>query len=133
MPIDSTTVAIVLDPQFGGELQQLAARMPVWIVDSAVNRSPIEAEWTRRRHDGAEREVTVFRMIEGMTPADHVVAMLRTIEEHHGPRVQTPPFRTLVVVGAEPTPAVVAAIRKLGGGEPVATPEGFSVHFERDS
>ena len=66
MPLDLTTIAIVLDPDFGARLHELAARMPVWVVDSPGNRSSIESEWTRRRRDGAERELSVLRTIEGV-------------------------------------------------------------------
>ena len=131
MTIDLTSVAIVLDPDFGAELHQLAARMPVWIVDSPGNRSAIEAEWTRRRRDGAERELSVFRAIDGLTASEHLAALLRTVDGTHGPAVQDPPFRTLLVFGASADETADAAVRRLGGGMPVATESGFSVAFAR--
>jgi hypothetical protein len=131
MTIDLTSAAIVLDPDFGAELHSLAARMPVWIVDSPGNRAAIEAEWTRRRRDGAVRELSVFRAIDGLSPSDHLAALVRTIDAAHGPGAQDPPFRTLLVYGASPDEIAAIAVRALGGGEPVATVDGFSVAFAR--
>ncbi len=131
MPIDLTTVAIVLDDNFGAALQPLAERMPVWIVDSPGNRAAIEGEWTRRRRDGVERELSVFRMIDGLSPADHLVALLRTIDSAHGPAAQEPPFTTLLVFGAAPDDALTGAIGSAGGSAPQAMPDGFSAKFAR--
>lgn len=131
MPIDLTTVAIVLDENFGAALQQLAERMPVWIVDSPGNRAAIEGEWTRRRRDGVERELSVFRLIDGLSPADHIVALLRAIDAAHGPAAQESPFTTLLVCGATPDPQLAAAIRSAGGSTPHATSDGFSAKFAR--
>ena len=132
MPLDLSTVAIVLDPDYGAQLHALAARNPVWIVDAPGNRAAIESEWTRRRHDGAERELSVFRMIEGLSPSEHIAALLRTIDRAHGPGVQDPPFTTLVVIGASADAVAIAAISAAGGGSAVETSDGFSVRFVRD-
>ncbi len=133
MPLDLTTVAIVLDPQFAAALHGLAAQMPVWIVDSPGNRPAIEDEWTRRRREGAERELSVFRMIDGLTASDHIVALLRTIDAAHGPGAQAAPFTTLLVYGAEADAITSPSIRALGVGEPLPTADGFSVRFKRDA
>ena len=131
MPLDFSTIAIVLDADFGAQLHELASRIPVWIVDTPGNRSSIESEWTRRRRDGAERELNVFRMIDGLSPSDHIAALLRTIDRQHGPSSEVGPFATLLVIGAPVDAAPVAAIRAIGGGAPVETDNGFRVAFAR--
>jgi hypothetical protein len=131
MPLDLSTVAIVLDPGFGAQLHELAARMPVWIVDAPGNRASIESEWTRRRQDGVERELSVFRMIDGLAPSEHIAAILRTIEAHHGPAAQQPPFTTLLVIGAGIDATVARAISASGGSEPIPTADGFRAAFDR--
>jgi hypothetical protein len=70
-------------------------------------------------------------MIDGLSPADHVAALVRTIDRQHGPSVQEPAFSTLLVIGAAAEPSAVAAIRAIGGGAPLATDEGFTVEFRR--
>lgn len=131
MPLDFSTVAIVLDADFGAQLHELASRIPVWIVDTPGNRSSIESEWTRRRRDGAERELNVFRMIDGLSPSDHIAALLRTVDRQHGPSAEGGPFATLLVIGAPVDAAPVAAIRAIGGSAPVETDNGFRVAFAR--
>ena len=131
MPLDFSTVAIVLDPDFGAQLHELASRIPVWIVDSPGNRSSIESEWTRRRRDGAERELNVFRMIDGLSPSDHIAALLRTIDKQHGAGAEDGPFVTRLVIGAVADTAPIAALRAVGGGWPVETSNGFRVPFSR--
>jgi hypothetical protein len=131
MPLDLSTISIVLDADFGARLHELAARMPVWIVDTAGNRAAIESEWTRRRRDGAERELSVFRMIEGLSPAEHIAALVRTIDRQHGPSAQDPAFTKLVVIGANIDPVATSAIGAIGGGAPVGTDDGFTVEFRR--
>jgi hypothetical protein len=131
MTLDLSTIAIVLDASFGVRLHELAARMPVWIVDTPGNRAAIETEWTRRRRDGAERELSVFRMIDGLSPAEHVAALVRTIDRQHGPTAQSPAFTTLLVIGTASDPVSTAAIRAAGGGPPVDNEDGFAVEFRR--
>ena len=131
MTIDFTSVAIVLDPAFGAELHALAAQMPVWIVDSPANRPAIEAEWTRRRRDRVERELSVFRSIDGLKPSDHLAALLKTIDASHGPAAQDPPFRKLLVFGGAPDETATVAVLAVGGDVPVATVSGFSATFPR--
>jgi hypothetical protein len=131
MPLDFSTVAIVLDADFGAQLHELASRVPVWIVDTPGNRSSIESEWTRRRRDGAERELNVFRMIDGLSASDHIAALLRTIDKKHGAGAEDGPFATLLVIGAFADAAPIAALRAVGGGLPVETSNGFRVPFSR--
>ena len=131
MPLDFSTVAIVLDADFGAQLHELASRVPVWIADTPGNRPSIESEWTRRRRDGADRELNVFRMIDGLSPSDHIAALLRTIDSQHGAAAEDGPFATLLVFGAPADAAPVAALRAIGGGFPVATADGFRVEFAR--
>lgn len=131
MPLDFSTVAIVLDADFGAQLHELASRIPVWIVDTPGNRLSIESEWTRRRRDGAERELNVFRMIDGLSASDHIAALLRTIDKQHGAGAEDGPFATLLVIGAFADAAPIAALRAVGGGLPVETSNGFRVEFAR--
>ena len=131
MPLDFSTVAIILDPDFGSQLGELASRMPVWVVDTPGNRASIESEWARRRRDGAERELSVFRMIDGLSHGEHIAALLRTIDAHYGEASDDGPFETLLVLGASADEAPVAVIRSFGGSDPIAMSGGFRVAFVR--
>jgi len=53
-------VAIVFDQEFGERLGALVMRMPVWIVESAANRSGVSDAWNRAT-EWPQISVTVFR------------------------------------------------------------------------
>ena len=129
--LDLTTIAIVLDPEFGAQLFAIAALHPVWVVDSPANRPVIEAVWSQRRLDKVPREVTIFRAIDGMSPQEHVAALLGTIDAHHGPAVQHPAFVTLVVDGAAPDDRLREALRSHGATRVEETGRGFRAQFGR--
>ena len=70
-------------------------------------------------------------MIDGLSPSDHIAALLRTIDAHHGTSAEDGPFEMLLVYGAGVDAAPRAAIASFSGGEPVATRDGFRVAFAR--
>lgn len=119
----------MLDPEFGAGLFALAERHPVWVVDSPTNRPIIEALWSQRRHEREPREVNVFRAIEGLSAADHVLALLRSIDAAHGPGVQEPPFATLVVDGVAADEGLTAALRARGATAIEPTGRGLRAFF----
>lgn len=121
----------MLDPDYGAELFAVAALHPVWIVESPANRPVIEAVWSQRRLDKVPREVTIFRAIDGMSPQEHVAALLGTIDAHHGPGVQHPAFVTLVVEGAAPDDRLRDVLRSHGATRVEETRRGFRAQFRR--
>jgi len=120
----------VLDPEFGSRLFAVAEAHPVWIVDSPVNRPAIEGVWAQRRQDRVAREVNVFRAIDGLSPADHVSALLRSIDSAHGKGVQHPPYRALMVEGASADDALSSALRSRGMSVTRTTATGFRATFD---
>lgn len=56
----SRRVAIVFDQEFGDRLASLVMRTPVWIVESAPNRSAASEAWNRAI-EWPHISVTVFR------------------------------------------------------------------------
>jgi hypothetical protein len=129
--LDLTTVAIVLDPDYGSELLAVAALHPVWIVDSPANRPMIEAVWAERRAAKVPREVNVFRAIDGLSPAEHVAALMRSVDAAHGPSAQDPAYRTLVVQGVALDDALNALLLARGATSTWPTTHGFTAIFER--
>lgn len=96
----SRTVAIVLDPAFAAALPALAGRASVWVVDTPENRPAIESLWTARRTRAADYDVTVFRMIPGLSPESHVDGVVRSVEKQHDPEEPTVIVATIEVHGA---------------------------------
>ena len=100
------TVAIVLDPAFTSRLASLAERAAVWIVDSQENRPAIETLWTARRTRGAMYDVTVFRMIPGLGPEQHVGGVLQSVEMRPDADEPAVPTGAVEVHGAALTDAM---------------------------
>ena len=129
--LDLTTIAIVLDPEYGSELLAVAPRHPVWIVDSPANRPMIEAVWAERRAAKVPREVNVFRAIDGLSPAEHVAALMRSVDAAHGPSAQDPAYRTLIVEGVALDDALNALLLARGATSTRTTRRGFTAVFDR--
>jgi hypothetical protein len=76
------TVEVVVDPDFPGDVIALAARRPVWIVESEHNRPIIDAAWQLGREtamfevsrcvlkDPKERESNLFEILGSLD--DHL-------------------------------------------------------------
>jgi hypothetical protein len=104
----SRRVAIVFDADFGDRLATLAMRMPVWIVESATNRSAV-SEAMNRATEWPHISVTVFR------PTDDLKHLLSQIG--HPQRVD--------VIGLQLSDEVRDAMRDGGFARVVETNEGF--------
>jgi len=104
----SRRVAIVFDADFGDRLAALAMRTPVWIVESAANRSAV-AEAMNRATEWPHISVTVFR------PTDDLKHLLSQIG--HPQRVD--------VIGLRLTDDLHDAMRDGGFANVVATFDGF--------
>jgi len=104
----SRRVAIVFDAEFGDRLLTLAMRTPVWIVESAANRSAV-AEAMNRATEWPHISVTVFR------PTDDLKNVLSQIG--HPQRVD--------VIGLRLADDSRDAMRTAGFTKVVETNDGF--------
>ena len=55
-------VAVVLDLEFGDRLSELAARLPVWIVDTPANRRAAQKHWGEHPGLSDTEGVTTFKV-----------------------------------------------------------------------
>jgi hypothetical protein len=104
----SRRVAIVFDAEFGDRLLTLVMRTPVWIVESAANRSAV-AEAMNRATEWPHISVTVFR------PTDELKHLLSQIG--HPQRVD--------VIGLTLSDGARKAMRDGGFTRVVETSDGF--------
>jgi hypothetical protein len=114
-------VAIVLIPDFAAELEGLARRMPVWVVDTPANRAAAD----RLRRASPDLDLTVFRAAPGYAPEEICADVLGTVELHHGPYSRDPPCGALEVVGAAASPRVREALSAEGFAVVAERPGGF--------
>ena len=107
-------VAIVVDPNYGVRLRELASVRPVWIADTSVNRAVAE-ELSRERKEGlGSTDVTVFRVNPKATPEDWCYGVLEAVDLHHGGLSSSTPYRAIRVIGCEPTERLRAALTNFG-------------------
>src|SRR5690348_14444239 len=99
LPRSIYCVAIVVDPEFGPRLTELAARMPVWVVDTPTNRSATERIWAAATRP-TEGGVTLFRSDLSVPPDERIAAILNDVEVHHGEYSHDPALNGLEIHGA---------------------------------
>lgn len=94
----NSQIALVLDPEFGDELNLLQALMPVWIIESPRNQAVVE----KNRHTQSSGEVeliTTFQAREGESLAMVCERIVQSLDDHHNEYAQTPGYRELRVIG----------------------------------
>jgi hypothetical protein len=107
----STRVALVLDPDYGERLRELATQMAVRIIDSPTNKAVARELW--ERNPNAEHMITTFKepSVRAETCSE---GLMENIELHHGHHSQTPALRELEVVGLKLTPTVQKVLTDFG-------------------
>jgi len=127
-------VAIVVDPNFGERLIQLAAELHVWAVDSPANRTAAERiRATPGAANSLERGITMFGAALGAAPERVVADILATVDLHHGVYSHTPAWSIVHVYGAPISPSLRLALRELGFSEAREFPEGFTAALGQES
>jgi hypothetical protein len=111
-------VYVVVDPAFGARLSGLPRGVPVWIVDTPTNRRAVEAHRKAHAEPNHFTGMTTFKP-GGDTPAECVLAILRTVDEHH------PHWRELRIIGAAADDGAVGGLRDFGVTSVSDQPEGL--------
>jgi hypothetical protein len=92
----TSTIALVLDRNFGNRIEELANEMPVWIISSDVNDSVVDR--TRRQLDGAAN-ITLLLASANEAVSDACLRGLYEIDEHHGNYSTEQPYGQILVYG----------------------------------
>ena len=108
------TVVIVVDPAFGERIRALAPEIPVWVVDTPVNRAAAQRFWPNGPEHGTRVDITTFIARAGESPERVCMGVLPTVDLHHNELSQSPPYSAVEVHGASPTPELQAALEELG-------------------
>lgn len=114
-----TTVAIVVDPDFGDRLSSLADQMPVWIAHTPPNRTMAESLLNR-----GDSKITTFRVVDD-DAAEWCEIILPQVLLHHGEHSQSPPIDSIEVFGTSATPSLRDAFSKQGFTISSQRPDGF--------
>ena len=110
-------VAIVFAEHARTLLPALACRCHVWLVDSEENQEAAQAYWRGAKpvDDELASGVTTFTR-KTAAPEEALDIVLELVEDHHGEFAHVPPVDEVLVVGLEPTDAVLAVLRGWGYG-----------------
>jgi hypothetical protein len=141
------TVAIVVDPQFGDRLTELLDRMPVWIADTETNRTAAARAPASRSQSGSDVShtaigaLTTFTIDADATPDSSCLDILDTVAGHHDRYSHSPGYSALEIYGAEPSPALLAALAEyrltditaFSNGFRASTPDGQPAGSPNDS
>jgi len=120
----AAAVAVVVDPNFGDRLADLAQRMPVWVARTPGNAAAIEQLVRRFRRDGGS--LTSFVVDAGASRGEWCASVLDTVDEHHGPLSRDPPYRSIEVIGTPLSPALRGICEELGFHSFRDTADGFT-------
>jgi hypothetical protein len=117
------TISVVLDPDFGQKLFELARRSHIWITPSSANRAAVEAYWAGKSENS--NSVTIWSAPHQGATEDEWLGILDDLELHHGGQGGGAGIEQIEVFGAEVSVAVEAALREFGYGPAERTPGGF--------
>jgi hypothetical protein len=119
-------VAIVFDEHASTLLLALADRCHVWLVESEENAKAAQSYWARSRAEDSELAsgVTTFARGAGM-PEQALDMALELVEDHHGEFAHDPPLSEVLIVGLDPTNAVLGVLREWGFIEIQSSVEGL--------
>ena len=114
MDNDSYRVYVVVDREFGEKLTVLPPGVPIWIVDSPVNRAVAQRRSRETPEDNHLTGVTLFSGKDDASPERLLLGELETIDLHHGVFSHDPAWTILEVLGSPLTVAVEAALSQYG-------------------
>jgi hypothetical protein len=91
---------VVVEREFGEHLAEFAPGVPVWIVNTPLNRVLAERLRKERNQKGHLTGITSFNDSKSSSAADLLVSELDKIDLHHGSHSANPPYTLLEVLGA---------------------------------
>lgn len=116
----AASVGLVIDPDFGERIGELAKTMPVWVLSSTVNDPAIEAARLAVGHG----RITKLLALAVESIDDLLGRAMCAIDEHHGEDSGACAYRNLLVFGAVRSPPQELA-SNLGFRSVTATADGF--------
>jgi hypothetical protein len=128
----STRLLVILDPDYGDRLREVWPGQPVWIASSAENAPIVRS--LRAAHPVPDHliGITSMNLDPSMAAEDQFLAVLETIDLHHGPYSTRAPYTELEVVGSSLTSPIRAALVQLGFAQFDETRNGFIARRSRE-
>lgn len=118
-------VYVVVEREFGERLTELAAGVPVWIVDTPLNTATAQRLRKERKADDHLTGITTFKGSESLSPENLLVSQLDAIDLHHGTYSASPPYTILEAFGVPLGDRIKAELSGFGFNEFDITATGF--------
>ena len=119
-------VSVVVDREFGERLAALEPGVPVWILDTPVNRGVAQRLWKESTEPNHLTGVTTFKTCDSLSPEEILLSELDTIDLHHGSYSAETPYTILEVLGVPLSDKIRAALSEYGFNEFRPNATGFS-------
>jgi hypothetical protein len=124
----STTVHVVVAPEYGERLRELPGHDESWVADTAGNDPVIQAIWAERAPHVPPGGITSFVVAPDETPEDWLFDVLGTIDMHHGQDSVPPLYSVLRVVGIGLSARVQEEFKSYGFTKFEESADGFIAH-----
>jgi hypothetical protein len=118
------TVYVVVEREFGEHLAEFAPGVPVWIVNTPLNRVLAQRLW-KHNPKGHLTGITRFSDSKSSSAADLLVSELDKIDLHHASHSANPPYTILEVTGASLSDRIKAQLSQYGFDEFRPSAAGF--------
>jgi hypothetical protein len=79
---DDNTVEIIIEPDFHGDLLQMAKLRPIWIVNTELNRTQIDHAWTVGK-DANLYEVSRIPVANSDNLESNLIMILGGLDDHY--------------------------------------------------
>jgi len=119
-------VCVIVNREFGEKLTQIPSDVPVWIVDTPLNRSATQRLRKERQTDDHLTGITTFTPSDTSSGEDLLLSQMSAIDLHHGPYSSPVPCTILKVIGTPLTDRIEAGLSTFGFNEFTSDPGGFS-------
>jgi hypothetical protein len=120
----NSSVALVLDRNFKEPIDDLARKMPVWIISSGENDLAVAR--ARGQLKDPSRVTSIFA-VSGENEGEMLGRALYDIDEHHGAVSADRPYSQIMIYGVAPELIAPELMKELGLEVADRQPGGFSL------
>jgi hypothetical protein len=124
MPV-STYLSVILDPEFGPQIEEKLGLGAMWIIDTPTNRIAVDEHWAQHPGQSYLEAVTTFAPRATGSSEDVLLEWFDTIDLHHGDHSADTPYRVLEVIGVDLSLKIEATLKEYGLVEFENTLTGF--------